>query len=87
MLRTYSYYISHEGLDLVEVGHKYYFGELIDGSPVSKCIINDVDENNIGVFGGIYDDYFNEYLVTFNLIESDFNYLDSLVEIVDITQL
>lgn len=87
MLRTYSYYISYEGLDEFKVGHKYYFGELTDGSPVSKCIINDVDENNIGVFGEIYDDYFNEYLVTFKLIESDSNYLDSLVEIVDITQL
>ena len=85
MLRTYSYYTSYEGLNHVKVVHKYYFGEVTDGSPVSKCIINDVDKNNIGVFGEIYDDHLNEYLVTFKLIDIDSNYLDSLVEIVDIT--
>lgn len=87
MLRTNGYFKSYENTDHIEVGHKYYFGELTDGSPAADDSINNLDENNIGAIGETYDENGVEHLVTFKIVENDVDYLDCVVEIVDITEL
>ena len=85
MLRTNSYVKSYEA-DEVQVGCKYYFGELTDGSSEADESIHEV-EDGVGAIG-MYDDDNNELLVTFKVIDyNEDEYMDSLVEVIEITEL
>lgn len=89
MLKTKSYYTSYEGMEGAEVDHKYYFGELSDGSAAANDSIHELDENGIGAIGEIYDEDGNEYLVSFKVVElrETRDYLDSVVQVVSVTEL
>lgn len=78
MIKTESY-IKSMNEENVKIGHKYYWGELTDGSPAANDSLSD------GVIAMYNAETADTVVVTFEMIEFDpDNIMDSIVLVTDI---
>lgn len=75
-MKTFSYYLS--GIEEIEVGNIYYFGQLVEGD-------GDLDELLFSRSVAIYDENEDDHkIVDFEIVEEDTDILKTKVKVIDI---